>query len=101
RHVVSDNARVERAFQALRTDELDVLGQLLNASHESLRDDLDVSTPAVEDAVARMRAAGAAGARLLGGGFGGSVLGLFGPGTTPPPGAREVRPSAGASVREE
>ncbi len=101
RHVLSDNARVERAFQALQAGELQVLGELLNASHVSLRDDLEVSTPRVEETVAQMLDAGAAGARLLGGGFGGSVLGLFAPDAQPPAGAREVRPCAGAYVREE
>jgi len=42
--------------------------------------------------------AGASGARLMGGGFGGSVLGLFAPGLSPPPGTRDVRPSAGAHL---
>jgi len=42
--------------------------------------------------------AGAAGARMVGGGFGGIVLGLFAPGASPPEGAREVRPSAGARL---
>ena len=45
--------------------------------------------------------AGAAGARLMGGGFGGSVLGLLPPGAPVPVGAREVRPCAGARVLEE
>jgi hypothetical protein len=44
-----------------------------------------VSTPELEQAVERMKDAGAAGARMIGGGFGGSVLGLFPPGATPPP----------------
>jgi galactokinase len=48
-----------------------------------------------------MLAAGAAGARLIGGGFGGSVLGLFGPSLALPAGAREVRPGPGAHVIDE
>ena len=52
----------------------------------------EISTPAVEATVARLRDAGAAGARLIGGGFGGCVLALFAPGAQPPPGAIEVRP---------
>ena len=60
--------------------DLPALGALINASHASLRDLFAVSTPALDDAVERMRAAGAAGARMMGGGFGGSVLGLFPPG---------------------
>lgn len=71
---------------------------MLNASHKSLRDLYEVSTPAVEKAVERMRKDGAAGARLMGGGFGGSVLGLFAPDVPTPEGGREVRPGAGAHL---
>jgi galactokinase len=98
RHVLSDNQRVDAAIAALRAGDLPALGELLNASHTSLRDDLEVSTPAVEATVRRMLEAGAAGARLLGGGFGGSVLGLLPPDVAVPAGAREVRPCAGARV---
>jgi galactokinase len=101
RHVLEENRRVLGAVAALRERELDALGSLLDASHASLRDLYEVSTPAVERAVARMHEAGAAGARLVGGGFGGSILGLFAPGRTPPDGAREVRPSAGAHRLED
>jgi galactokinase len=69
---------------------------LLDRSHASLRDLYAVSTPAVEAAVERLRAAGAAGARVIGGGFGGHVLGLLPPGVEGPPGALEVRPGPGA-----
>ena len=71
---------------------------LLDASHRSLRDDYEVSTPAVEATVQRLRDAGASGARLVGGGFGGSVLGLFAPVSAPPPDAREVHPGPGAHL---
>jgi galactokinase len=98
RHVLSENQRVLDAVAALRADDLPRLGHLLNASHASLRDRYAVSTPAVEAAVERALAAGAAGARLIGGGFGGSVLGLFEPSVPLPAGAREVRPGAGAHV---
>ena len=67
--------------------------RLLDASHESLRDHYEVSTPAVEAAVARLREAGASGARLVGGGFGGSVLGLFAPGAAPPPARARCAPA--------
>ena len=53
------------------------LGRLLDASHASLRDCYEVSTPAVEEAVRRLKQAGALGARIVGGGFGGHVLGLL------------------------
>ncbi|HSZ13232.1 MAG TPA: galactokinase family protein [Solirubrobacteraceae bacterium] len=97
-HVIEENERVREAVRALRDDDLPALGPLLDASHRSLRDDFEVSTPAVELAVQRLRDAGASGARLVGGGFGGSVLGLFAPGATPPADAREVRPGPGARL---
>jgi galactokinase len=101
RHVISENQRVLDAVAALRADDLWALGGLLNASHASLRDQYAVSTPALEAAAERALAAGAAGARLIGGGFGGSVLGLFPPSVPLPAGAREVRPGPGAHVIDE
>jgi galactokinase len=98
RHVLGDNARVDAAVAALRAGDLPRLAALLNESHASLREDMEISTPTVEASVTRMLDAGAAGARLLGGGFGGSVLGLLPPGVATPPGALEMRPSAGARV---
>ena len=100
-HVLGENARVREAVQALRSNDLGALAGLLDASHASLRDLYQISTPAVEATVERLRGAGALGARLMGGGFGGSVLALFEPGATPPSQAREVRPSAGARVLTE
>ena len=87
RHVSSENARVDAAVAALESGDLAELGRLLDASHASLRDDYEVSVPAVERAVEACHAAGALGARIMGGGFGGSVLALFGPGASAPPGA--------------
>jgi galactokinase len=98
RHVTGENARVDAALAALERGDMPALGRLLDASHASLRDDYEVSTPAVEAAVDRLRRAGAAGSRLIGGGFGGHVLGLLPPDAAPPPGAREVRPGPGARV---
>jgi galactokinase len=97
-HVLGENARVGEAVAALRAEDLPAVGALLDASHASLRDLYEVSTPTVECAVARLREDGAAGARLMGGGFGGSVLGLFAPDVPTPPGAREVRPGPGAHL---
>lgn len=97
-HVIDENERVRQAVTALRADDLPAVGRLLNASHESLRDRYEVSTPAVEAAVERLRRAGATGARVVGGGFGGSVLGLFAPAVHPPADAHEVRPCAGAHL---
>ena len=98
RHVISENARVDAAVAALESGDLAELGALLNASHASLRDDYEVSVPEVESAVARCIDAGALGARIMGGGFGGSVLALFPPAVVPPEGAISVRPGPGARL---
>ena len=97
-HVLGENERVLATAAALREHDLPRVGALLEASHVSLRYLYECSTPAVEAAVARLKDAGAAGARMVGGGFGGHVLGLLPPGSSPPEGAREVRPSAGARL---
>jgi galactokinase len=96
RHVVTENGRVTAAVAALEAADLDTLGELLDASHRSLRDDYEVSVPEVERAVEACREAGALGARIMGGGFGGSVLALFPPGADPPSAALPVRPAPGA-----
>jgi galactokinase len=98
RHVVTENDRVRAAVAALRGGDLPELGRLLDASHASLRDDYEVSTQAVEAAVGGLREAGALGARVMGGGFGGYVLGLLPPRARPPQGALEVRPGPGARI---
>jgi galactokinase len=92
RHVLSENARVDAMVAALRAGDLDEAGALLDASHASLRDDYEASVPAVEETVAELKAAGAAGARMVGGGFGGSVLALLPPGASAPAAARAVAP---------
>jgi galactokinase len=98
RHVVTENVRVEKAVAALERRNLVALGELLDASHASLRDCYEVSTDAVEETVTRLRRAGAVGARIIGGGFGGHVLGLLPPGVPAPEGAIEVHPGPGARV---
>jgi galactokinase len=98
RHVLTENARVDAAVQALRAGDLPALGELIDASHASLRDDYEVSVDAVERTVARLKDAGAAGARIVGGGFGGSVLALFGPGARPPRDATVVEPAGSARL---
>jgi len=98
RHVLTSNARVDAAVAALQGRDLVELGRLLDAEHASLRDDYEVSTPAVEAAVGRLKRAGVLGARIIGGGFGGHVLGLLPPGARAPEGAVEVEPSDGAQV---
>jgi galactokinase len=74
RHVVSENARVLEAVQALEERRLDRLGALMTASHESLRDDYGVSTSELDVLVEELLRAGALGARLTGAGFGGAVV---------------------------
>jgi galactokinase len=76
RHVVTENRRVLAAAELLRAGRVQSVGPLLTASHESLRDDFEVSWPAADAAVAAALAAGALGARMMGGGFGGSVIAL-------------------------
>jgi galactokinase len=98
RHVLSENVRVTDTIDALRANDLPAVGRLLNASHASLRDQYEVSTPAVEATVERLLHAGAAGARIVGGGFGGHVLGLLTPSARAPKGTREVRANAGAHL---
>jgi galactokinase len=96
RHVLTENERVDAAVAALESGDLEELGRLLDASHTSLRDDYEVSTPEVERAVAACKEAGALGARIMGGGFGGAVLALFPPGREPPSGAVPVSPGPAA-----
>ena len=98
RHVLSENARVDHAVAALREGDAGALGELLDASHRSLRDDFEVSVPEVERAVAACHEAGALGARIMGGGFGGSVLALFPEEQELPEGAVPVRPGPGARL---
>jgi galactokinase len=75
RHVVTEDARVLEAVDALRAADLDRLGALLDASHRSLRDDYEVSTPEVDLLVELVREQkGVRGARITGGGFGGSIV---------------------------
>jgi galactokinase len=96
RHVLSENARVDAMVDALRARDLERAGELLDASHASLRDDYEASVPAVEATVAALKRAGAAGARMVGGGFGGSVLALLPPDASVPTGAYGVTPGAAA-----
>lgn len=75
RHVVSDNDRVERTIALLDAgDDVRAVGALLVEGHASLRDDLRVSCPELDLAVSAAVGAGALGARMTGGGFGGSAV---------------------------
>jgi galactokinase len=76
RHVVTENARVERTVEHLRAGRIAAIGDLLTASHVSLRDDYRVSCLELDVAVDAALEAGALGARMTGGGFGGSAIAL-------------------------
>jgi galactokinase len=76
RHIVTENARVLQVVDRLRAGEPAAIGAILDASHASMREDFEISTPELDLAVEAARAAGALGARLTGGGFGGSAIAL-------------------------
>ncbi len=77
RHVDSEIARVHAFADALRRNDFVAMGELLNQSHRSLREDFEVSTPNVDSIVQRACSTeGCFGARIMGAGFGGSVLAL-------------------------
>jgi galactokinase len=113
RHIVTENARVLEVVRILReTADPAAIGPVLTAGHASLRDDFEISTVELDTAVATALEAGAAGARMVGGGFGGSAVVLVDAGRTetvaraitdrfaqqgfPAPRAFAVVPSAGA-----
>jgi galactokinase len=74
--VVTENERVLETVDHLDRGEIKALGPILTAGHASLRDDFRVSCPETDLAVETAVAAGALGARMTGGGFGGSVIAL-------------------------
>ncbi|WP_149204311.1 galactokinase [Actinotalea subterranea] len=76
RHVVTEIARVELVEQLLAAGDVDAVGPVLTAAHASLRDDYEVSCPELDLAVDTAILAGALGARMVGGGFGGSAVAL-------------------------
>jgi galactokinase len=76
RHVVTENQRVLDTVRALRERGPGAIGELLDASHASLRDDFEVSVPELDFAVETAQSNGAIGARMTGGGFGGSAIAL-------------------------
>jgi galactokinase len=97
RHVASENERVLAAVEALRAGDGVALGALFTASHRSLADDFEVSTPALDALVERLCATpGVHGARLTGAGFGGCVVAVGEPGALAE--GWVVRPSGGVSV---
>ncbi len=112
RHVVTENARVSATVDVLAAKGPAAIGELMLASHASMRDDFEISVPAIDAAVEAAMEAGAIGARLTGGGFGGASIALvprarFGEisqaveralaaGSFPAPQIFPVRPSDGA-----
>ena len=112
RHVVTENQRVLDVVGLLQAGQPARMGRLLTASHESLRDDFEVSHPALDTVVEAALGAGALGARMTGAGFGGSAIALIAindvaavvaavtsaaeTGGYPQPGVFTVEPSAGA-----
>ena len=79
RHIVTENQRTLDAAQALSTGDLQRLGQLMAASHDSMRDDFEITVPPIDHLVAILQAAigPQGGARMTGGGFGGCVVALL------------------------
>ncbi|MCU1531326.1 MAG: galactokinase [Arthrobacter sp.] len=76
RHIVTENERVLQTVDVLRNQGPARVGQLLDASHASMRDDFEISCPELDLAVDAARTHGAIGARMTGGGFGGSAIAL-------------------------
>ena len=81
RHIVTENARVLEAAELLADGDLRDLAPLLDASHASMRDDFEITVPTVDLAVTAAKEAGALGARMTGGGFGGCIIALVPAGT--------------------
>ncbi|WP_307816569.1 galactokinase [Nocardioides limicola] len=90
RHVVTENQRVLDVVGLLRSGRLSEIGPQLSASHVSMRDDFRITVPEIDVAVDALHEAGALGARMTGGGFGGCTIGLL---------ATEVADAAAATVR--
>jgi galactokinase len=77
RHIVTEDERVLQTVAALRAGQLSTIGPLLTASHASMRADFRITGPELDVAVETLLDAGALGARMTGGGFGGCVIGLI------------------------
>ena len=76
RHVITENQRVLDTVAVLKAQGASAIGELLDASHRSMRDDFEISVPELDLAVESAVAAGALGARMTGGGFGGAAIAL-------------------------
>ena len=77
RHIITENQRVLDTVDALRIGGPTTIGDLLDASHRSMRDDFEISVPELDLAVETAQANGAIGARMTGGGFGGAAIALI------------------------
>jgi len=77
RHVVTEDQRVLDTVRALREEGPAAIGELMDASHRSMRDDFEISVPELDLAVETALANGAIGARMTGGGFGGAAIALI------------------------
>jgi galactokinase len=101
RHVTTENQRVDALAAALRRGQLTTAGELMVASHASMRDDFEVSTPALDELVGAVRGTpGVYGARVTGAGFGGCVIALCKARTrVGGPVVWRGRPSGGATLR--
>ena len=77
RHIVTEDERVVASVEALRSGDLTEFGRLMYASHDSMRDDFEISVPQLDAVVEAAREAGAVGARMTGGGFGGCAIALL------------------------
>jgi galactokinase len=95
-HVVSENARVLEAVDVLRAGRIVDLAPLLDASHESMRDDFEITVPQIDLAVQTARTSGAFGARMTGGGFGGCIIALVAAGDSERIGGEIARSFAAA-----
>jgi galactokinase len=100
RHVVTENQRVLDAVSALRAGDAVTMGRLMNDSHVSMRDDYQTSTPEIDELVRIAQAQDAVfGARLTGGGFGGSIVALVRAGAAAEASARIAREYAAQAHR--
>ncbi len=88
RHVITEIGRVDDFIGAFGRGDIETAGALFNASHDSLRDDYEVTVPELDVAVDVARNEGAYGARMTGGGFGGSIIALVNAGAARIAGAR-------------
>ncbi|MHA3024216.1 galactokinase [Mycobacterium sp. BMJ-28] len=95
RHVLTENARVLQVVAALEAGDLVRMGEILTASHASMRVDFEITTPQLDLIADTAVAAGALGARMTGGGFGGSVIALV-----PDSAVERVRARLPAAVRQ-